>query len=201
MPYFPFFIDISKQKCLIVGGGRVALHKLKKLLPFSPEIYVTAENILPEIEKIEELHLSKRRFFDSDLNGMDFVVAATNEHEINTYISQQCRLRKIPCNAADDPENCTFFFPALAQSGDITIGISTSGKSPLLASHLRQEAEKLVTQKESKICELMGFVRPYVMSKFSENKRAEIMAMILEYCYEALPEKEELIAYTDSLEI
>lgn len=52
MPYFPFFADITGQPCLIVGGGRIALHKIRKLLPFSPEIHVVAEDISPEISSL-----------------------------------------------------------------------------------------------------------------------------------------------------
>ena len=42
MGYFPFFIDIENKKCLIVGGGNVALRKIKKLIPYRPEIKVVA---------------------------------------------------------------------------------------------------------------------------------------------------------------
>ena len=70
MPYFPFFADITGQPCLIVGGGRIALHKIRKLLPFSPEIHVVAEDISPEISALPELHITRRGFEDSDLDGM-----------------------------------------------------------------------------------------------------------------------------------
>ena len=34
MSYFPFFMEIKEKKCLVVGGGMVALRKIEKLLPF-----------------------------------------------------------------------------------------------------------------------------------------------------------------------
>ena len=40
MAYFPFYIDIENKKILVVGGGTVALRKIEKLMPFSPDITV-----------------------------------------------------------------------------------------------------------------------------------------------------------------
>lgn len=42
MGYFPFFVEIGEQSGLVVGGGRVALHKLQKLLPYEPRLTVVA---------------------------------------------------------------------------------------------------------------------------------------------------------------
>ena len=203
MPYFPFFADITGQPCLIVGGGRIALHKIRKLLPFSPEIHVVAEDISPEISSLPELHITRRRFEDSDLDGMRFVIAATDDHGVNSHVARLCERRRIPCNAVDDPENCTFFFPALAQRGDITVGISTAGKSPLLAAELRRRTEQLLTSEMAEICSLMGFIRPYVRSRFPEEKqRARVMAAALEYCTGGtVPDEEQLMGFIDSLEI
>lgn len=203
MPYFPFFADITGQPCLIVGGGRIALHKIMKLLPFSPEIHVVAEDISPEITAIAGLHMSQRRFADSDLDGMMFAIAATDDHGVNTHVSRLCKLRRIPCNAVDDPENCTFFFPALAQRGDITVGVSTAGKSPLMAAELRRRAEQIITPEMAEICSLMGFIRPYVRERFPEEKqRARVMAAALEYCSGGdVPDEEQLMRFIDSLEI
>lgn len=203
MPYFPFFADITSQPCLIVGGGRIALHKIRKLLPFAPEIHVVAEDISPEITALPGLHISQRRFADDDIHGMMFVIAATDDHGVNSRVSQLCKLRRIPCNAVDDPENCTFFFPALAQRGDITVGVSTAGRSPLIAAELRRQAEELITPELAEICSLMGFIRPYVRSRFPEERqRARAMAAALEYCSGgAIPDEEQLIGFIDSLEI
>ena len=203
MPYFPFFADISGQPCLVVGGGRIALHKIVKLLPFQPEIHVVAENISPEIEELPGLHLIRRDFKDSDINGMCFAIAATDSPGVNSRVARLCTERRIPVNAVDDPSCCTFYFPALAQKGDITVGISTAGKSPLLAAKLRRQAEGLLTPEMAEICSLMGVIRPYVRSRFSdEKKRAEVMAAALEYCCCGnLPNEEQLMEYIDTLEI
>lgn len=204
MPYFPFFVDITGKRCLIVGGGRIALHKIRKLLPFAPEIHVVSPEICAEISGIPGLHTERRGFLPGDLDGAFFVIAATDRPEINSEISRLCRERNIPCNAVDSPADCSFYFPALAQQGDITVGVSTSGKSPLIAAEIRREAEKLLTPELAEICALMGEIRPAVRERFPQEKqRAEIMAAALKYCTERgkAPEYAELLEFINGLEL
>lgn len=203
MPYFPFFVDITGRPCLIVGGGRIALHKIRKLLPFSPEIHVAAPDISPEIEALPGLHISHRDFTDSDLDGMSFVIAATDDAGVNSYVARLCLERNIPCNAVDQPESCTFFFPALVQRGDITVGISTSGKSPLLAAELRRQTEELITPEMAEICSLMGCVRGKIRGRFhTEAGRKTALTAALGFCLrEENPDEERLMRFIDELEI
>lgn len=204
MPYFPFFIDISGKRCLIAGGGRIALHKIKKLLPFSPEIHVVSPEICGEISGIPGLHIERRGFLPRDLEGAFFVIAATDRPEINSEISRLCRERNILCNAVDSPADCSFYFPALAQRGDVTVGVSTSGKSPLIAAEIRREAEKLLTPELVEICALMGEIRPAVRERFPQEKqRAEAMSAALKYCLSRgeAPDCTELLDFINGLEL
>ena len=66
MGYFPFFIDITEKKGLIVGGGKVAAHKVEKLLPFEPQLTVVALEILPELLDNGSLICKQRCFKDED---------------------------------------------------------------------------------------------------------------------------------------
>lgn len=120
MPYFPFFANIENMPCLVVGGGQVALRKIEKLLDFSPIIKVVASKACGEIKKLAKrgmITLFERAFKDSDIDGSTFVITATGDSGVNRHISQLCRQRHIPCNAVDDPESCTFFFPAIITEG------------------------------------------------------------------------------------
>ncbi len=49
MGYFPFFVDLSNKEGLIAGGGRIALRKIEKLLPYGPRLTVAAPFFLEEI--------------------------------------------------------------------------------------------------------------------------------------------------------
>lgn len=204
MPYFPFFVDIEGKRCVIVGGGRIALHKIKKLLPFSPEIHVVSPEICSGIEDIPGLLVERRGFEPADLDGAFFVIAATDSPEVNSEVSRLCREHDILCNAVDSPADCSFYFPALAQRGDITVGVSTSGKSPLIAAELRREAEALLTPELAEICALMGEIRPAVRERFPEEKRrAEVMKAALKFCTDSgkILDSGELLKFIDGLEL
>ena len=97
------------------------MRKIEKLLDFSPIIKVVALEACGEIKKLAKrgmITLFERAFKDSDINGSTFVITATGDSGVNRHISQLCRQRHIPCNAVDDPESCTFFFPAIVTEGD-----------------------------------------------------------------------------------
>lgn len=85
MAYFPFYIDIENKKILVVGGGTVALRKIEKLMPFSPDITVVAPKICDEIKALN-VKIIDRRFCDSDLDGAFCVVSATDDETLNGRI-------------------------------------------------------------------------------------------------------------------
>lgn len=89
MAYFPFYIDIENKKILVVGGGTVALRKIEKLTPFSPDITVVAPKICDEIKALN-VKIIDRRFCDSDLDGAFCVVSATDDETLNGKIFQLC---------------------------------------------------------------------------------------------------------------
>ena len=199
MPYFPFFANIKNMPCLVVGGGQVALRKIEKLLDFSPIIKVVALEACGEIRELFQsgkIELEERAFEDVDIDGKAFVITATGDRGVNRHISQLCRQRHIPCNAVDDPESCTFFFPALVTEGDVCIGISTGGKSPTLASHLRKTIQGQAEGRLGDICDVMGRVRDYALENIStEQARKKAMAKVMKKCLESdvLPTEEQLI--------
>ena len=68
MAYFPFFVDLSGQRGLIVGGGTVALRKAEKLLPYGPELTVVAPEPIQALTALP-VTLERRRFRETDLEG------------------------------------------------------------------------------------------------------------------------------------
>ena len=145
MGYFPFFVDLTGKEGLIVGGGTVALRKVEKLLPYGPHLPVAAPEVLPELDSCPELTLLRRPFAPELLENKAFVIAATDDAAVNREISALCQERGIPVNVVDDPDQCTFLFPALVKRGDLSVGISTTGASPTAAVWLKQQVEGLIT--------------------------------------------------------
>lgn len=181
MGYFPFFIDIGGKPCTVIGGGKVALRKIEKLMPFGPKIKVVAPVICHEIESIEGLELIRRKFSPSDIDGAFFVISATDDKILSADIYSLCTGKNIPVNTVDDQEKCTFIFPAIVKKGDAAAAVSTSGKSPMFARFLRENIEELMSDKNMEIMDAMGRARNYIKANYdTEEQRCRITRSLLE---------------------
>lgn len=151
MAYFPFFVELDRQEGLIVGGSTVAQRKIEKLLPYGPRLTVCAPDISPEIRAIPGLSLLERPFTPELLEGKAFVIAATDDPELNHRISGLCRERRIPVNVVDDRDYCSFLFPALVKRGPLSVGISTGGASPTGAIYWKKQIDAMIPERFGEI--------------------------------------------------
>lgn len=130
MACFPFFIDLEQKEGLIVGGGRVALGKVRRLLPYGPRLTIAAPQLLPDFYDLEGVVLLEKPFAPEMLEGKFFVIAATGDVPLDRSVAGLCRERNILVNAADDREACGFLFPSLVKRGSLSIGVSTAAGLP-----------------------------------------------------------------------
>lgn len=183
MAYFPLFMDISGGDGLIVGGGRVALRKIEKLLPYEPRLTVCAKTFLPEIEAIPGLTLVQGPFAPALIEGKLFVISATNDNELNSEISALCREKRIPVNVVDDREKCSFLFPALVKRGPLSVGVSTGGASPSGAVYWKREIDRLIPQDAGELLAYLDGLREMVKAAVrDEKRRAEVFAALFDAC-------------------
>lgn len=185
MSYFPFFMEIKEKKCLVVGGGVVALRKIEKLLPFGVEITVVSPAFCEELEWMAGILRIYRKFHPADIEGKLFVIGAADDEAVNAEISELCQAKHIPVNIVDDPEKCTFFFPALVKQGEFVAGFSTGGGSPLAAQYIRKKVEDAVPEGFDRVVEIMAEIRGKIKEeipdvKIRERIFKEIFALALE---------------------
>lgn len=185
MGYFPFYIDIENKICIIVGGGKVALRKLEKLLPFNPKITVVAPVICNEIKENKNVNILQRNFIDSDVEKAFMVISATDDNNLNAHIFELCQKNNILINTVDDKEKCGFLFPALVKKDNLTVGISTSGKSPLYAKFLRKKIESSIDEKCDQTISVLNKYRNMIKREIkSEENRKKAFERILALCIE-----------------
>lgn len=170
--YLPVNLALDKKNFLVVGGGNVAIRKIDLLVPRGTYLTVVAKNPVDKIRELEKnslLILQEREFELGDLEHTDYVIAATDDHDLNHKIYEECKQRNILINVVDDPEHCDFIFPSILRRGPITFTVSTSGKSPFLSAFLRQIMENAFTDEWIMIGEMAGKYRKYVMKKFKDR--------------------------------
>lgn len=146
-PYLPIMLDMRRRKILLVGGGAIACEKLSRLVECTEEITVVATEFSEKMEEMIRLYAliaHQRGYRESDLEGIDIVIAAVDSLELQSEIFDQATRRNILCNAVDLPAYCHFIFPSMIRRDDLVVAISTSGASPALAKQMKRFFEALI---------------------------------------------------------
>ncbi|HEX4572137.1 MAG TPA: NAD(P)-dependent oxidoreductase [Dongiaceae bacterium] len=143
MEYFPVFLDLKRRPVLIVGGGELALRKLRLLRKAGAEITVVAPRILPEIEA-SAAALRRRGFVDGDVSGQTIIFAATGIEAVDDRVAEAARWANLPVNVVDRPAASSFILPAIVERDPIVVAISSGGAAPVLARRLREAIERLL---------------------------------------------------------
>jgi precorrin-2 dehydrogenase/sirohydrochlorin ferrochelatase len=162
MRYYPAFLDIKNRRCLVVGGGGVATRKVVTLLACGAEVIVVSPRIsdgLKEMIAESQIAYLQRTYDDEDLRDVFLVIGATDDEEENRRIHHDAEQRGCLCNIADQPHLCNFILPSVINQGDLTIAISTSGKSPAFAKHLRRRLQDQFGPEYATLLTLMGAIR------------------------------------------
>jgi uroporphyrin-III C-methyltransferase/precorrin-2 dehydrogenase/sirohydrochlorin ferrochelatase len=157
MDYCPLFLNLKDQPCLVIGGGEVAARKIELLSRAGARITVIAEEISVNIMELAgkfPLNLMKKRFTAEDLADYRLVVSATNDSEINRWVSRLAQERNILVNVVDNPALCSFVFPAIVDRSPLIAAVSSGGASPVLARLLRAKIESVVPPSYGRLAQL-----------------------------------------------
>jgi siroheme synthase-like protein len=143
--YYPIFLGLSGKRCVVVGGGQVALRKVRVLLEHEAEVKVISPELCPELAQMAEkkiIQVVQRVYDQGDLVGAFMAIAATSDGMINYKVAEEARQRGVLVNVVDDPEHSDFIVPSYLRRGAITIAVATDGRSPALARKIRTSLEK-----------------------------------------------------------
>ena len=174
MPYYPIFLDLTQQPCLVIGGGAVSTDKTRGLLKAGAKVTVISPDLAPALRdlhaagRIRHIH---RRYRPGDMEGYAIVMVATGDRAANAALRAEGRERRVLVNCADDPDNCDFIVPSVVRRGLITIGISTGGGSPALARRMREELTDYFTEDFEPLAEMLAETR-------QDLKRRALLASI-----------------------
>ena len=160
--YYPAFLNIRSKRCVVVGGGKIALRKIKTLLECGADITVISPSLDPELTELVEAkgidHIS-REYEPEDTKDVFMTIAATDMREINVKVAADARKRGILINIADNSELSNFIIPSYFRRGGLTMAISTSGMSPALARKIRSKLEKNFGEEYGLLLSLIKEVR------------------------------------------
>jgi siroheme synthase-like protein len=166
--YYPIMLNIKGKRCVVVGGGKVALRKIKVFLECGGKVTVISPALHQDLILLAQdkgIRLIKRDYETRDLDGAFVVIAATDLEEINRNVAHEAKKRGILVNVVDDPGESDFIVPSFLRRGDLTIAISTGGTSPALAKKIRTKLEQDFGKEYGLLLPLIGEVRSTVKEK------------------------------------
>ena len=177
MDYFPIFLSLKQQPCLVIGGGEIAARKIKLLTKANAKITVIAESICQTVMAMEQEHalsLFKKIFIPEDIKTYRLVISATNNHALNESIAKICQQKNIPVNVVDNPQLCSFIFPAIIDRSPVIAAVSTGGVSPVLARLLRAKIETVIPAQFGQLAQLAEKFRSRVKQKITHPAQRRI---------------------------
>ena len=164
--------DISSKKWLIVGGGKIATRRTKKILKANGAIKLVSPIITKELEKIskknKKIKIIKRKYQSTDLKGINFVVACTNDEKINGRIVKDSKKMEIlVSNASNSKDNDFSFTSSFELNNEVKINFSTKGNSPFFSKFLKILFEKNL---KKDLLKLYKFLRRHKEVNVNYNK-------------------------------
>ena len=170
-PYFPIFLKLAGERVLVVGGGEVALRKVRLLLRAEARIQIVARELHAELTQLG-LARSAAEFDPGQLDGCRLAIAATDDAALNAQVAVAAKARGVPVNVVDDEAASTYITPSIVDRAPVLVAISSGGAAPILARRLREKIEGLVPAAYGRIATFLSAMRGRLKAAPIEQRRA-----------------------------
>ena len=161
-PFYIACLRLTGRRCLVVGGGEVALEKVEGLLACDADVTVVApeaEPALAELAREGSICWDQREYRSEDLEGRFLAIASTDHTEVNIRVYEDAEARAMLVNVVDVPPLCNFILPAIVRTGPVAIAISTAGASPALAKRMKREIADAFGEPYARLAVLLNDAR------------------------------------------
>jgi siroheme synthase-like protein len=169
-----FLVHLDRARCVVVGGGKVAVRKVSGLRKADARVVVISPQLCDRLEELaasDAVEVVRRAYRRGDLEGAALAIAATDDPDVNRRVWEEAQERGLPVNVVDDPAHCTFIAPSVVRRGPLTLAISTSGYCPALSRHLRQRLEREFGPAYADYVALLGELRERAVDELALDER------------------------------
>jgi precorrin-2 dehydrogenase/sirohydrochlorin ferrochelatase len=193
---YPVNLVLSGRRVVVVGAGRIAARKIEALLAAGAAVHVVAPEPGDEVRAWRDearLTLDERGFTPSDLEGVWLAFTATDDPAVNRAVYEEGERRRVFVNSADDPANCSFTLMSIIRRGDLQLAIGTGGRSPALATHLKERLGEEIGPEYETFLDVLSDVRDEIRSRGESSEgydwRPAFGSAILELVRAGRPEE------------
>jgi siroheme synthase-like protein len=173
---YPVNLLIEGRRCVVVGAGRIAARKVQALVDAGADVHVVAPEAVDEIRAAHDagrLTWHPRAFAPADLDDAWLATSATADPATNRTVFEAGEARRIWVNSADDPESCSFTLMSLVRQGDLVVTVGTGGRSPALATYLRDHVRSEMGPEYSVLLDLLSDAREEMRSGGRSSEDAD----------------------------
>ena len=125
-PPYPSGLRLAGRRVVVVGGGQVAQRRIPGLLSAGAEVVVVSPRVTPAIEGqvlAGEVAWVERGFADEDLANTWYVIAATDDPDVNEQVSKAAEVERVFCVRSDDGTSATAWTPAVGRYDGLTLAV------------------------------------------------------------------------------
>jgi len=178
MPSLPVMLDIQGKRCVILGGGPVALRRARALLLAGGDVAVIAPTIGPELSALP-INRLERPYQHGDLDGAWLVIIASNDPQVNEAAAREAKQSNVLVNRADDPDSGDFTVPAHAHHGPITLAVHTDGTSASAAATIRRRLSDALDPDWPRLLAHAADYRAIIQQRFDDpgQRRERLMKL------------------------
>ncbi|MSZ88767.1 MAG: bifunctional precorrin-2 dehydrogenase/sirohydrochlorin ferrochelatase [Actinobacteria bacterium] len=135
---YPVNLVLAGRRCLVVGGGPVAVQKAAELVVCGADVHVVAPAMCPEMNDIDGVIRHIRPYEAGEVADFRLAITATDDPKVNRQVFEEGEAAGVWVNSADDPANCAFTLPSRVRQGPILLTFATGGHSPAMATWFRR---------------------------------------------------------------
>lgn len=149
---YPLFHKLENRRVTLVGGGSVALRRIRRLLTAGARVTVISPEALEEITVLDEegeLDWKKRTYRRGDIEKADLVLTATGDRKLSESVREEAREIGILFNSAEDEGLCDFHVPGLVDAGALKLALSSDGQDPALVAAVSRQLESWLEARET----------------------------------------------------
>jgi precorrin-2 dehydrogenase len=170
MPPLPAMLNIQGKRCVIVGGGPVALRRARALLAAGAIVVVIAPKAESTLAELPIEH-HQRPYHRDDVANTTLVVVATDDPQVNEAVSSDARAAGALVNRADAPELSDFTVPAHTHHGPITLAVGTGGVSASAAAVIRRQLSDALDPDWTRLLAHAASYRTIIQQRFDDPEQ------------------------------
>lgn len=141
--FLPIAVDITGRRVIIIGGGRVGLHKATILSRFTREAIVISPVFREGFEQLP-FTLVQKEYTPDDLHGAHLVYICTEDGALNRRIKHDAETQGVWASVCDNPSLCDFISPAIFSDGDIDIAVTSNARDVRRSIRIRDRIREWI---------------------------------------------------------